>query len=341
MESRITPSVLALYFFPFLLWYCFLPHSSQEGTLFAVGVVAIGLCAIILFLVLKKYEAQMQERCAEVAPLPAISSSASLVRIAELEEQLKREREAVVSLQAEKEAAHKMKGEIDRQESAYKEKIESKEQQIEELKQAIKKSCDFAAAKEEQIAALRSEISNLQFELKTLSKVDRGTAASLRSSLQSTPLHATPQEMLDRALHTVLALAESGQLKGTTTRLLDISNMALENRRLFNALSQHAPFPLFVFCKREEKLLFTCRSHELFGMPAEELQHQFFSSLIDGEQELRKTFRQICPFEIKKVALRIGSLGKEKFITLFLGICPLPPFSHTIVAVADQGRYTQ
>src|SRR5574342_17965 len=57
----LTPAVLGLYFFPMLLCYFFLPHPKEDRNIFIIGIVALVLCSLILFLLLKKYENDVHE----------------------------------------------------------------------------------------------------------------------------------------------------------------------------------------------------------------------------------------------------------------------------------------
>ncbi len=378
-SPSVIPQILSLYLSPFLVWYLFTtPQSIEEKSSFAIGIIAIGLCGIVLFLALKKYEMDIKRIYTPLISQGGIKEEEKLSYPIEMpqEQALPNQEQEIVSLEEMKkclqerdiikerlQAEEKICSSLKEKERLYEEykeqlfqvalektklqeEISSKNGEIDKIKQALQKSCDLTAHKEEQIAALKSEISSLHFEIKTLTKLEHTQSltpfgrVSLSKEKGEAPLSAytkeKPVDALDRALNIALTLAEESQLKGKAGRLFDFSidALAMETRRLSDALHTHATLPLFAFCKKEKKLLFaTGPIQRMVGLSQKKIEDDFFSLLTEGEKDLRNALSTLHPFEAKKVSIEFRASGREKKCSLLLGLCPLPPFTNCILAV--------
>ena len=187
--------------------------------------------------------------------------------------------------------------------------------------------------KEEQMAALQSEISHLNFELRTLLGIEQGKKNTISETLfdsqkaqrstaddvavtnvflnvpQRTQEHSmSALQALNKSLYLALTLAEKANCQGKNSRLLDFSTdaLAIEKRRLLNPCNMNHNCRFWFFAKKKKSSFCNCKlpSSSWFFL-LETLQKNFFSLLPDGEKPLKEQLATIHPFETKKIDLLI------------------------------------
>ncbi len=194
VTKPIAQLIMAVYFAPLLVLFVFENSASKDKLSFALSVSAVSLSALVLYLTFKKWETDfrmlLSMRKKEEEPkgdLKTITAPEMIAApyIAEIEakEKLLQERdEAVLCLREEKELIVQEKqsalGERDQMNRQLKLELDEKEALFQKMQAELLEKQLQAKIQEEVIGKLHEDISNLNFELRTILKVTTSSRSS-------------------------------------------------------------------------------------------------------------------------------------------------------------------
>jgi hypothetical protein len=140
---------------------------------------------------------------------------------------------------------------------------------------------------------------------------------------------------LSKTGHTKTNNSQGEQLELPAFLDLSLDTLAIEKRRLIDVLKAEADLPSFIINCQDAKLIFVSTAVKTAtGIAPERFQKDFFSLVGPSKEHIKNALTLLKPSEKTKISiqLKIGP-HEERQVVLFLGVCPLPPFSRSAIGI--------
>jgi hypothetical protein len=323
MQS-IIPFVLTCYCLPFFVTALAFSWDHEPQIVIVIAIFAQAIGGISLFAILKQREWQwhtlLQQAKKTVGLLPKDSLVKENGHFQEKINQL---------LQELKEQKHTYYQEA----ASYKKDLEQLSQQLEEehllLEQARKHSCE----QEDKNNLLQNEIASLQFELRTLLKLDSSSQKKNSSCLLSNSSETKPPTLppeLDHCLELAKRVAE-GKTPFPTTEAFA--------QHLFGLLSAEFGAPVFIYDQQTRKMFFLPSSCKALGWGREVLEADFFSLLHDSQKAQSALTSADLQFQKQPISFTT-KWGTTQTAELYLISFSSTSFSSTPISTASFSHLT-
>ncbi|MCB1135218.1 MAG: hypothetical protein KDK78_03015 [Chlamydiia bacterium] len=270
----------------------------------------------------------------------------------------------------------RLEAELDRLESEGQGAVQHRDALLNEHKQTINEQRSVIERKQDYILKLENKVRDLSYEVKTLiqlndESIEEKNAASERASdhpvlnlfdgeIPALPLHAEPSHpgihdmgemkvqtaydaslQLQKCIDTARRLTGATHLSGTNGRLLDLSSdsYAIDLRRLFDSYNSESACPVFLYSKREDKLLFVNpQITSLLGWSPDKFTKDYPSLVTEGWTDWKRALKEVTADKPQQMRLLMKTKSGDDLLThCNIGMIPNGAFAGHLVGVIYAG----
>lgn len=344
---------IALYLLPIFLLSAYstvIVPTGKAWSILGVGLPAAIAGILVLFIVMRQWEAQFRYASAPPSPVKENQSEEppqedlSKHFVAEIEQK----DQEIINLQRQLEAYEEQLQAANRNFSlskeASQEKMEQKTVLLDEYQKTIDEQRSMIIKQQDHMAALESHLHDLQNETQTPmnrpeSKVTRYPPheAIPMATHETVSQYTADNTQLKRCLDIAQKITGASHFSAGVSRFQDLSsnNSALDFRRLFDNLRSESGSTIFVYSKKEDKLLFTNQqAKELLGWPPEKVTQDFKELTATSTDTWREAINMLSPHHPTHLQLSIKNREGE-LLTLGcdLGMIPTGVFRQYVIGV--------
>lgn len=231
--------------------------------------------------------------------------------------------------------------------------IEQKDTLQQEYQNTVVEQRAFIEKNKRYITKLESKVTDLTDEIKNLLQIEAiKNVVPEQKSVAFSPIEQLPLPEklnyspfdLSQLLQKYVRKAENflganhlGVKEGGRSRFLDISldNFTLDLRRFFDYFRDETTGIIFFFSLADNKMLFANNFvKDLLGWSPEKFQKEFFSLLVTGASEWKKSLSRIDRSKEEEFRVLLKSKqGEEKQFRCLLGLINTPPFNHHLMGI--------